>query len=581
MTKAKFACAALALAAVMQGAVGAASAQPAAAMPVPAAMAQSGPGAATGLTSAQIYRPSADAWPVYGGDYSGRRYSPLKQIDKETVRALGLAWTSDPLVTGPAPGVASGGDPRGVEVAPATGVVRGSPLLVDGVLYASSPNNVWAIDARTGKMLWRFYWRHRGGTTIGSRGVGIWGDYLFVATPDNYLISLDRKTGRERWHVEIEPFELQFFSTAAPTVVGDHVLVHTGSDHEQAGRLQSFDPVTGERQWSLWTVPLNDDDPGAKTWKNIDAARHGGGQPWAPGTYDPDTNLYIFGTSGPNPEYYAAPRNGPEGGDNTLFTSSMVAVDVATGKMRWYYQSSPGGTHDYDAAQTPVLADILFKGRTRKVAMNAHRNGYFFVIDRVTGEHLLTTKVDANANWVARINDRGQPIRDPAKDSHPDGVLVSPTNGGAANWPPPAYSPDTGLFYVAASENMAMYYATEGDPRGSLGLGGKTELPVAGGGSFLKAIDPSTGKVAWQIRYPTAGATGYTRGIAGGLLTTAGGLVFGAAPDAGLVARDAATGKALWNVRKQPNNAPQTYMLDGKQYLLFGSGPNLYAYALP
>lgn len=568
---ATIACALLALAAAT-----AASAQP-----VPAAMALSGPGAATGLTSAEILRPAPDSWPVYGGDYTGRRYSPLTQINRETVKNLKLAWTSDTLATGPGPGVLTGGDPRGAEVAAATGIVRGSPLLVDGVLYVSGPNNVWALDARTGKMLWRYYWRHRGGTTIGNRGVAIWGDRLFVATPDNYLIALDTRTGKERWHVEIEPFELQFFSTAAPTVVGDHVLVHTGSDHEQAGRLQSFDPLTGERQWSLWTVPLNEDDPGAKTWKNIDAARHGGGQPWAPGTYDPETNLYIFGTSGPNPEYFAAPRNGPDGGDNTLFTSAMVAVDVATGKMRWYYQSSPGGTHDFDAAQTPILTDILFKGQRRKVALNAHRNGYFFVIDRVTGEHLLTTKVSATANWASRLNGRGQPIRDPAKDPHPDGVLVSPTNGGAANWPPPAFNPDTGLFYVPATENMSMYYATEGDPRGNLGLGGKTELAVAGGGSFLKAIDPTTGAVAWQVRYPTAGATGYARGIPGGLLTTAGGLVFGAAPEAGLTARDAATGKPIATIRKQPTNAPQTYMLDGKQYLLFGSGPNLHAYTLP
>ena len=573
---AKFACGVITLAIGLHGA---ASAQGAGT--IPAAMARSGPGAASGLTSAEILRPAEDSWPVYGGDYSGRRYSPLAQIDRQTVKNLQLAWTSDTLATGPGAGVITGGDPRGNEMPAGTGTVRGSPLLVDGVLYVSGPNNVWALDARTGKMLWRYYWRHRGGTTIGSRGVAIWGDHLFVATPDNYLVSLDTKTGKERWHVEIEPLELQFFSTAAPTVVGDHVLVHTGSDHEQAGRLQSFDPLTGERQWSLWTVPLNDDDPGAKTWKSIDAARHGGGQPWIPGTYDPDTNLYIFGTSGPNPEYFVAPRNGPEGGDNTLFTSAMIAVDVETGKMKWYYQNSPGGAHDYDSSQTPILADIMFKGRLRKVAMNAHRNGYFFVVDRVTGEHLLTTKVDANANWALRVNANGQPIRDPAKDSHPDGVLVSPTNGGAANWPPPAFNPDTGLFYVAASENLAMYYATEGDPRGSLGLGGKTELPVAGGDGILKAIDPKTGKIAWEVAYPTAGSTGHTRGISGGLLTTAGGLVFGAAPEAGLIARDAATGKAIMALRKQPNNAPQTYMLNGKQYLLFGSGPNLYAYTLP
>ncbi len=264
---------------------------------VPAAMRRAGIGASTGLTSMKIYRPAPDSWPVYSGDYSGRHYSPLKLINKETVGKLELAWTSDPLAQGPGEGVIRGGDPRGITPMATMGIVRGAPLIVDGVIYASSPGNVWAIDARTGKMKWRYNWKYRGGTTIGNRGVGMWGEYLFVETPDNYLVSLDRNTGRERWHVEIEPFELQFFSTAAPTVIGNHVITGTGSDHEQAGRLQSFDPVTGERQWVCWTVPLNLGERGAETWKNIEAARHGGGQPSVPGSYDPETNLYIVGTS--------------------------------------------------------------------------------------------------------------------------------------------------------------------------------------------------------------------------------------------------------------------------------------------
>ena len=549
---------------------------------IPEAMARSGPGASAGLTSAEILQPSPDSWPTYSGDYSGRRYSPLKQINTDNVKQLTLAWTSDPMTTGPGPGAIIGGDPRGQTVAPGSGPVRGSPLVVDGVIYASGANNVWALDARTGKMKWRYHWKHRGGTTIGNRGVGIWGDYLFVETPDNYLVSLDRHTGRERWHTEIEPFELQFFSTVAPVVVGDHVLIGTGSDHEHPGRLQSFDPVTGARQWVLWTVPLNEGDPGWETWKSIDAARHGGAQPWVPGSYDPETNLYIFGTSGPNPEYFAAPRNGPGGADTALFTASMIAVDVETGKMKWYYQSSPGETHDFDAAQTPVLTDIMFNGQMRKVAVSAHRNGYFFVIDRVTGEHLLTSNYNSNNNWAVGLNERGQPIRDPAKESIPSGSLISPPNGGSANWPPPAYNPDTGLFYVPTSEDFGMYYMTEGDPRGSQGLGGKLEITIPGGGAYMKAIDPKTGKIAWSISYPTANPNGYVNwGRPPGLLTTAGGLLFGAAPDSGMVARDAATGKPLWNARMLPSNAPQTYMLDGKQYLLFGSGPNLHAYRLP
>ncbi len=553
---------------------------------VPAAMNRAGAGASAGLTSAKIYHPSPDSWPVYSGDYSGRRYSPLKLINKETVGKVELAWTSDSLAQGSGEGVISGGDPRGITLPPSMGIVRGTPLVVDGVIYASAPGNVWAINARTGKLKWRYNWKYRGGTTIGNRGVGMWGEYLFVETPDNYLVSLDRNTGRERWHVEIEPFELQFFSTAAPTVIGDHVLTGTGSDHEQAGRLQSFDPVTGERQWVCWTTPLNPGDKGADTWKNAEAARHSGAQPWVPGSYDPETNLYIVGTSQPDPsEYYNISRDKdpthPVNGDNQLYTSSMIGVDVETGKMKWHYQSSPGETHDFDSAQTPVLTDIMFRGKLRKVAVTAHRNGYFFVLDRTTGEHLLTTKLDRNANWAASVNANGQPIRNPEKDSTPDGVLVSPTNGGAANWPPPAFNPGTGLFYIPGNEDFAMYYAIEADPRGSFGLGGKDELTVPGGGNFLKAVDPTTGKVAWQIDYPTANPTGLSPSRGNGLLTTAGDLVFAATPEAGLVARDATNGKPLWHVDKITTDAPQTYMLDGKQYLLFGSGPNLYAYRLP
>ena len=213
--------------------------------------------------------------------------------------------------------------------------VKGSIVHFDDTLYVTSADHVWALDARDGRLLWHYFWRTRGGTHTGNRGVGIWHNYLFFETPDDYLVSLDAKTGKERWHIEIADFDQQYFSTMAPIVVGDHLLVGTGNDLDAPGFLQSFDPETGKLQWKFYTVPMNPGDPGLETWPNLDAARHGGGNVWIPGAYDPETKLYIFGTGNPTPAYTGVARPG----DN-LFTCSLVAVNVDTGKMAWYFQTS-------------------------------------------------------------------------------------------------------------------------------------------------------------------------------------------------------------------------------------------------
>jgi len=257
----------------------------------------------------------------------------------------------------------------------------------------------------------------------------------------------------------------------------------------------------------------------------------------------------------------------------------MVAVNVDTGKMAWYYQTSPHDTHDWDSAQTPVMVDADFNGKPRKLLLTASRNGYFFTLDRVTGEHLVTGKFSDTVNWAKGLNADGQPVRNPAKDYDIGGALVSPNNGGATNWPPPAYSPDTGLFYVPSSDNYSMYYLTETDPRGAMGLGGKDEVGVATLGSYLTAIDYQTGKVAWQHKYPAIGSGG--GGGGNGLLTTAGKLLFGGDRGASLVAYDPANGKILWHSRVgQVSNAPETYMLDGHQYILVAAEGALFAFTL-
>ena len=417
--------------------------------------------------------------------------------------------------------------------AAATARIAGSILEVNGILYFSAPDNAWAVDARSGRTLWHYFWKTKGGTHIGNRGLGMYGNWLYMETPDDYLVSLDARTGKERWHKVISDFSEQYFSTVAPIVIGNHILVGTGDDIDAPGFLQSVDPETGDVQWKKYLVPMKEGDPGLNTWQSLDAAQHGGAQPWIPGAYDPATHLYIIGTGNPTPAY----TKGREG-DN-LYTCSLVALDVDTGNMKWYFQTSPHETHDWDSTQTPVLVDAMYKGKMRKLVMQATRNGYFFVLDRVTGEHLVTSRF-SQANWALKVDEQGHPRPNPMKDPIVPGALVSPTNGGSTNWPPPAYGPEAGLFFVRENNGFAMYYLTEGDPRGGMGLGGKEEDGVGSTGSYITAIDYNTGSIKW--RHESLGGGG------GGLLTTAGNLLFGG-DDGGIVAFNPATGKPLWNSR--------------------------------
>jgi alcohol dehydrogenase (cytochrome c) len=538
-------------------------------------------GQGRGVDPADLLKPLKESWPTYNGDYSGRRYSTLSQLNRENVKTLTLAWMTrvtagmgNPGGFGRRGGRGGGaitivGGEGSSDLAAGGGAIKSSALMVDGTVYITMPDNAWAIDARDGRELWHYFWKTKGGTHIGNRGLGMWNSNLFMETPDNYLVSLDSKTGQERWHKPIADLSQGYFSTPAPIVVGNHVLVGTGNDIDAPGFLQSFDPETGDLQWKFYTVPMKAGDPGLDTWASLDAARHGGAQTWIPGAYDPETKLYIFGTGNPTPAY----TTGTRGSGDNLFTCSLIAVNVDSGKMAWYFQTSPHDMHDWDSAQTPVLVDGTFNGKPRKLALTASRNGYFFVLDRVTGEHLLTSKYGEATNWAKGLNQFGGPLRNPEKDATVSGSLVSPTSGGTINWEPPAYSPDTGLFYVAENNAYSIFYLTDVDPRGSMGLGGKEEVGVGSAGDYLTAIDYQTGKVAW--RHPYWGEGG------GGLLTTAGGLLFASDGGANLVAHDAVTGKALWNTRiGGVTNAPQTFMLDGRQYVMAATGDMLWAFVL-
>lgn len=533
---------------------------------------------AQNVTNADLSKPLQNEWLTYNGDYTARRYSALTAVNRQTVKHLSLAWTAkmtpgDQLapLTGYSkvrPTLITGGEgPGGL----GAGNIKGTILQRDGILYVTQPDNTYAVDARSGEVLWHYYWKTRGGTHIGNRGVALFKDYLFFETPDDYLVSLEVKTGKERWHKKIADVEGGYFSTPAPIVIKNHVIVGTGNDLDAPSFLKSFDPETGELQWTWYVTPQNPGDPGLDSWKNLDAARHGGGGTWVTGAYDPETNYYIMSTGNPTPSW----TNGNRGDGDNLYTCSLVALDVDTGKLKWYMSTSPHDTHDYDSAQTPVLVDGLFKGRQRKMAVTAARNGYFFVVDRVTGEHLLTTKYGETTNWSDKLTPRGGPYPDPAKDASIGGSLISPASGGTVNWQPPAYSPQTGLLYQYENNGFSEAFLTDPDPRGAMGLGGKDELSIGTYSNYISAIDYKTGKARWRHSLYGQGTGG------GGLLATAGGLLFSGDGSGNLVAFDTVNGNPLWHARiGSISNAPQTFLLDGHQYVVAASGDTVYAFQL-
>ena len=504
-----------------------------------------------GLDPALLKKLPTTSWPTYNGDYSGRRFSPLTQINSSNVHQLSLAWASRFTSTNAAAGV----------------VIKAMPLLVNGVLYFSSPNNVWAVDVRSGRELWHYTYPHNTGSTIGNRGVGMYENWLFVEMPDSQLVSLDAATGKERWKVQIANPKLDYTSTAAPIVVGNHVLVGIGGDHlDNPGFIESHDPETGALQWKWFTTPRNG-EPGIETWPDEYASAHGTGQTWIPGTYDPELNLYYLGTGNPNPVMAEKSRKG----DN-LYTCTIVALNPDTGKLVWHYQVSPHDVHDWDATETTVLVDGEVDGKPRKLLLQASRNGFFFVLDRTNGQHILTKPFIDTLNWTKGLNAKGQPIPDPAKYPSTDGVLVSPASNGGTNWPPPSFSPDTGLLYVGSNRTFSVYYLTDTDPRPE-GWGG-VDRPVGGDGGALLAIDYKTGKTAWRHDWPSGSGVVAMLSTAGKLLFTSNGNNF--------IAFDPANGKILWHagLPATPSNGPMTYMVDGKQYVLVAAGDTLYTFAL-
>jgi acido-empty-quinoprotein group A len=501
------------------------------------------------LVNAQI----GDTWPTYNGDYSGRRFSSLQQINAGDLNSLSLAWMYRVNVR----------ELRGQSNIQ----IKSTPLVVNGVMYFTVPDHIWAVDARTGEEIWRYSWSDKGGHLIGQRGVGILGDRLYFLTPDGWFISLNTKDGKERWKIQVADPKLQYFTTMAPIIVHNHVLIGVGGDAmDVPGYLEARDPETGALQWR-WNSEPSAGEPGAETWPGKAAMEHGGGMTWLPGTYDPELNLLYWGTGNPNPVYAGQGRKG----DN-LWTCSIVALNPDTGKLVWYFQASPHDTHDWDDVETPVLFDAEIDGKPRKLLAQAARNGYFFVLDRTTGKNVVSQPF-TGANWSKGSNSKGQPIPDTDKEPKTDGAILNIAGLGGTNWFAPSFNPQTGLFYVNAIEGYSLAYLTDTDDHPE-GYGGSGRTLWQRG--VLEAIDVHTGKVCWK--HPFSG-----RGLAGsGLLSTAGELLFSGDPSGNFVAWDPSSGKPLWHFHLPAavSNGPITYVLDGRQYLAVGAGDTLYTFAL-
>jgi alcohol dehydrogenase (cytochrome c) len=435
-------------------------------------------------------------------------------------------------------------------------MLKSSPLMVNGTLYFSNPDNIWAVDARSGHQIWHYAHPANKGFHIGHRGVSMYGEWIYFTTADAHLLSLNAKDGKIRWNVVLADSTKGYWSTMSPLIVGNHVIAGVSGDFDNLqGFLKSFDPETGKLQWR-WdsTPPVG--TPDATT----------GGMTWMTGTYDPGLNLIFWGTGNPTPVLTAKTRPGDD-----LYTCSIVALNPDTGKLEWSFQPSPHDTHDWDAVEAPVLVDADFQGQPRKLLLQTSRNGYFFVLDRTTGKNLLTVPF-VNVNWSSGLDKNGQPIPDPAKEPAPDGRLVAPDEGGATNYRSPSFDPKTGLFIVSARESYAIYFAKPAD--GTFGWAG-ADYGVWGKG-VLEAIDYQTGKIRWTHDLGPGGA-------GAGVLTTDSGLTLTGDAHGNTLALDTATGDTLWHAGTGApvQSSPISYSLDGRQYIAISSGGVLFAWALP
>jgi PQQ-dependent dehydrogenase (methanol/ethanol family) len=523
--------------------------------------------AGPGLTWDRIRNSSKEPqnYLTYWGELGGKHYSALDQIKTSNVKSLQAKWA--------------------VQL-PGDGIVESVPLVVDGILYTMGPvggtAEVLALDAKTGRRLWRYTRKQKVVNPYEinrvNRGVTILGNRLFFGTLDAALVALDARTGSLLWEVQIADTMLGYSITSPPLVVKDKIITGiTGGEFGVRAFLDAYDPTTGRRIWRWYSIPAKGEF-GNDTW-DADSWQHGGSPTWLTGSYDPDLNTLYWAIGNPGPDINGDVRQG----DN-LFSCSVVALDPDTGLRKWHYQFTPNDTHDWDATEDLVLVDRMWHGQQRKLLLQADRNGVFYVLDRVTGKLLVGTPY-VRATWLKGFDENGRPVTTENWRANPEGATVYPALGGGSNFQAPSYSPLTGWMYFMYYDGPGRYAIGPapfepgkqyqgrgtGDPFTTSAPGG--QAPASQG---VMAFDPETGKPVWKFELSE-------RGLAPGVLATAGGLVFAASAEGTFMALDAKTGKALWKFGAGANipSSPISYAVDGKQYVAISSANVLYSFALP
>jgi alcohol dehydrogenase (cytochrome c) len=489
-------------------------------------------------------------WLTYHGDYSAQRFSPLTQINRGTVSNLVPAWTYH------------FDRARRLEA---------TPVVYDGVMYVTNSNEVDAIDARSGRLIWSFEDEQATRQDV-NRGVAILGNAVFFVTSDAHLVALNRTTGGLLWQKQYADVKKGYFATLAPLALKDRIVVGvSGGDSGMRGFIGAYSASNGDELWKFYTVPAKG-EPGADTWGEFDT-QYGGGATWMNGTYDPELNLTYWSTGNPWPDYYGNGRRG-----SNLYTDAIVALDADSGKLKWYFQFTPHDTHDWDAQSIPVLVDLKYEGKMRKLLVHPNRNGFLYVLDRETGKYLTAHAYVKLLDWAKGIDAAGHPIEVPDMDPTLTGRKVCPSTRGASNWMSPSFDPKQGLLFVPTLEQCDLYVSTMRNPEPMHGFmaGGGGPVPGEPGKFYLRALDPVTGAKRWE--YPMAGpATMWA-----GTVATAGGLIFFGDDQGQLVAVDSANGKDLWhyNMGQYLSASPMTFSVNGRQYVAIVSATDVFAFAL-
>jgi alcohol dehydrogenase (cytochrome c) len=497
-------------------------------------------------------------WLSYNGDYSGRRYSELAQITNTNVDQLRAQW------------VFHSRNSDHLEV---------TPVVVNGLMLVTSANDVFALDAKTGRVAWHYARPISEGLIDDasrhiSRGVGVWHNRVYRETDNAHLLCLDARSGNLIWDVAYADWNRNYGATSAPLIVHGKVIVGTsGGDDGVRGFVAAYDAESGRLAWRFWTIPAPGEF-GAESWPG-DLYLHGGGTTWMPGTYDPELNTLYWGTSNPAPDFEGSVRPGDD-----LYTDCVLALDPDTGKLKWYFQFTPHDLFDYDATETPVLLDATYKGQPHKLLVEANRNGFVYTLDRSTGELLAATRFVEKLNWATGIDAKGRPIRTEVKPT-PEGTKICPGYGGATNWFSPSYNGSTGMIYFMALEQCQTYFSAPVPQQFEVGKEfystGVKHLPGETFQKLLVAYDVGRSVIAWK--YPQTGP-GHS---SGGTMTTAGGVVFFGDDAQSLEAVDAQDGKPLWhfNTGQDIGASPMTYAVGGKQYVAIAAGSDIFSFALP